>query len=242
MHMKRLISLAAIGILAAADPVLAADGLSGDASLGASYSGRDQASAKFREYWYDMHSMFALAPVGHVRYEFPSGGDQYFIAGSLDGRTGLADRSNDGTAAVEAGSYGLFKIKGDFTRIGHNFAFGAKSLYSGIGSGTLTLPDNVQQTMQNINDANQRASTLTAFDNGQAMPVDLLLRRDQVRAGFELQAMAPFTFNVDFAGEQRRGERPYGANFGFSNAIEIAEPVEYDTVNVAANVGYSDVL
>ena len=89
--MKRLISLAAIGILAAAAPVLAADGLSGDASLGASYSGRDQGSAKFREYWYDMHSMFALAPVGHVRYEFPSGGDQYFKIGRASCRERVSD-------------------------------------------------------------------------------------------------------------------------------------------------------
>src|SRR6185436_3077103 len=97
MNMKRLITVAAVGILASTAPAPGvADGLSGDASLGASYSGRDQNSAKFREYWYDMHSMFALAPEAHVRYEFPSGGDQYFIAGSMDGRTGLADRSNDG--------------------------------------------------------------------------------------------------------------------------------------------------
>jgi len=241
--MKRLISLAAIGILTAAGTARAEDGgFSGQASLGAAVNTGDKDTAKFREYWYDMHSMFSLAPEAHVRYEFPSGGDAYFIDGVLVGESGLQDRSTDGNASLEAGSYGLFKVKGEFTRIGHNFAFGAKSLYSGIGTGTLTLPDSMQQTMQNINDSNARAAALTTFDNALANPVDLMLRRDQVKAGIELQAMAPFTFNVDFAGEQRRGERPYGANFGFSNAIEIAEPIDYDTVNVTARASYADVI
>ncbi len=247
--MRRLNSWVMTGILAAAcgsalgsdgsTPLI--DGLSGQAGLGGSYSGRDQGNARFREYWNGMHSFFAVEPQANIRYEFGGGEVPLYAEGMLNGRSGLAGQSHDGNAGLAVGSYGLFKVRGSFSRIGHEFAHGARSLYGGVGTGDLTLDDKLQQAMWTTSTVD-RATILTSYYNNTAVPIDLGFRRDQVRAGVDLAAVEPLSVSVDVAGEQRRGTRPRGAATGGPGSLteEIPEPIDYDTLNVSGRVGYED--
>lgn len=244
MNRRRLLAaLAVAGVAAAGSPGRAVEGLSGSAGLGVAVSGRDEDNAKFREFWYDQRSAFGVTPQGHVRYEFGVAGIPFHAEAEVNARTGLTRRAHDGDAAVEAGSYGLFRIRGSFERIGHQFAHDAPSVYGGIGTGTLTLPDGLQATMQ-ASATPFRAGILDAAVDAADL-VDLGLRRDRVRAGAEVVALDPFTLAVEFAGERRKGARPYGTLFGSpgsNDVVEIAEPIDHDTVHLGLRAGYAGKL
>jgi len=235
-----LLALAAAGTTGSS--ARADDGISGEASVGGSYSGADQDNAKFREYWYDMHSAFAVFPRVRVEYDATVGDADLYVDGGLNGRSGIEGRSTDGDADIEAGARGLFRVSGSYKRIGHNFAYGARSLYGGIGTGELHFNDpNLQPTMTAVSATYYKVSTLNRFVDS-AESVNLGLRRDTVTLGVDMTALSPVTAGVTFSGEQRVGSRPFWSSFGMGNAVEIAEPIDYCTLNIGARVGYADTV
>ncbi len=46
------------------------------------------------------------------------------------------------------------------------------------------------------------------------------------------------SFSVSASHENRSGNRPYGASLGFSNAIEVPEPIHYQTTNLDTRLEY----
>lgn len=57
------------------------------------------------------------------------------------------------------------------------------------------------------------------------------LERRRARAVAEVGKMSRWSWKIDLRQETRDGSRPYGASFGFSNAIELPEPVRYNTTS-----------
>ena len=60
-----------------------------------------------------------------------------------------------------------------------------------------------------------------------ANSVDLALERDRLHTALGFGSLRGFSWGLDYKHEDRDGNRPYGASFGFSNATELPEVIDY---------------
>ncbi|MEK6777300.1 MAG: MtrB/PioB family decaheme-associated outer membrane protein [bacterium] len=217
---------------------MAADDVSGKVSAGIEYFGGDEDNAKFNEYRYQTNSNYG-ASVKMNLYSAPEGANLYrkFL---LNARS-----QEDLGLSLQEGSFGVYRFNLKFNRMGHNFAYDAPTLYSGNGSGVLSLPDAMQTDLQNntlpqnnSSTTNDLATRLSPYVNA-ANEIDLSLKRDTFAAGLEWMGFDPFTFGFDFSQERRDGSRPFGGTFGFSNAVEIPEPIDYTTTKYGLKGEYA---
>lgn len=208
---------------------------SGEASIGYREVEGERESAKFQEYRDLTDGTF-----GDVEWRYKSPND-YF----LDFRAYNIGKEDD-FIDLTTGKYGKFKVQLMYNKIPHRFAFDAKTLYAGAGSGNLVLTDLVQSQLQNVGtdnvgDLNGNGTpnepvdrnielanrTQEAFTN--AFSTDVELFRKIGRINLDLTAFNPVNVRVELMNEQRTGTRPFSGSFGFGNTIEIPEPIDYDT-------------
>ena len=214
-----------------AAPATADDGTTvGQVTGGFEFFSGDFNNAKFNEYRVDRHGPFggffnadflSMPTDGTHRYQFDLG---YRSLEDLDVNIGVLD-------------YGKYNIDLGYQRFGHDFANSVKSLYSGDGTGRLTIPSQVRDE---INPGGTFSLAGLRDAVGSAHTIDLFLTRDRFNAGFDWMSLGPLTLNADFGYEHREGDRPYGGTFGFGNAVEIPEPINYDTYNVKAGAEYAE--
>jgi len=261
--MHRIIKTLAIGILLATSvPAFAVDGLDGSVSVSAQSTGKDSKNAKYREYWYDMQNATAVGLEGAVNYQLP--GTDYYGSLGLGGRSGLTEKSTEPDASLVLGEYGLFKVSGEYTRIGHVYAFDSKTIYNGIGTGNLGIDPNVRtSTKMPVGGWTSgkspvaypsATSWVTILDDyeSRASLVDLMIRRDRVSTRVEGMPLMPasglvgrdrasaLVLGVNFDGEWRSGNYPFMANFGMGQQMEVPKTIDYQTVDVSADLGYND--
>ncbi|MEW5745365.1 MAG: MtrB/PioB family decaheme-associated outer membrane protein [Nitrospirota bacterium] len=129
---------------------------------------------------------------------------------------------------LSGGIWGKFKYDFFYDEIPHNITYGARSFYSGIGTGSLTgAPIPLAPGDVTIADA------WNAFDYS--------LKRKQYGGGIRLDAIRPFFFDVSAAREERDGIRPTAASTGTpgQGAVELPAPIDYVTNTLKAEAGYS---
>ncbi|MEZ5287219.1 MAG: MtrB/PioB family outer membrane beta-barrel protein [Vicinamibacterales bacterium] len=102
------------------------------------------------------------------------------------------------------------------------FSRDTRTLYSETAPGVLRIDDAIQQSVQS------GSTTLRDFQDV-ATRFDLRVRRyvTQMDVVFNASRDTDLYFNVRSV--KRSGEMPYGATFGFSNAVEVAAPVDTRT-------------
>jgi len=124
---------------------------------------------------------------------------------------------------IEGGKWGSFKYHFDYDEIPHNFTYGAKSFYTGVGGAKLTFP--TQPPSKDIN-------TWTTFDYS--------IERKNYGGGFKLDMLKPFYFDASVNREERKGLYPVGAAGTSSGgiAIELPAPINYMTDNLKLEAGY----
>lgn len=125
---------------------------------------------------------------------------------------------------LEGGKLGAFKYHFFYSEIPHNFTFGAKSFYSGIGTDSLTYP---------VHPPSTDVSTWSDFDYS--------LERKSYGGGIRLDMLKPFYVDASFSREDRDGIKPTAAA-GTSPggiAIELPEPVDYKTDTLKLEAGYA---
>ena len=187
-------------------------------------------SAKFQEYR-DLGSGFRLREL-HIWGDDP-GSDRYFdFLGRNVGR-------RDARLGLDYGTWGGWGVKVDYNKIPHRFGNNALFLWNITGPGHFEIADPSQQAVQNAIAAQFAASPAGvnyAFLRGLLTPylqaagsLDIGLRRDRTDMTFELGKMAKLGWALQIQHENRNGFRPYGGSFGFGNAPEIVEPIDYDT-------------
>ena len=122
---------------------------------------------------------------------------------------------------IEGGMWGKFKIDLFYNEIPHNFTFGARTFFLGVGRDTL------------IGAPNTNVATWDTFDYS--------IERRQYGGGLKLNLIKPFFFNASFQREEREGIKPTGADaFGSTDiALELPEPVRYLTNNLKLETGYA---
>ena len=130
------------------------------------------------------------------------------------------------------GRYGRFKVEGIYDEIPHSFAFDAKNIYSGAGSGTLTLGDR-----QDVAFADRAARLNSLMATGGTIDVELKRKKAELNA--DLLALDPFNFRVEMGRERKEGTRPFFGPFGLENTVEIPAPVNFDTTELRATGEYA---
>jgi MtrB/PioB family decaheme-associated outer membrane protein len=187
----------------------------------------DSNSAKFEEYR-DLDDGFRI-PWMHVTGESKNGDTD------LDLQVINAVR-DDARYSLGFGKPGTYNVFLDFNKIPHRFGNDGHMLYTQTGKGFLEIPDATQLALQTAITNAPRPSITFAFLNNLLAPylahanrVDLGLQRDRGLARVNLGSLGPWAFGFEYTHESRKGNRAYGGSFGFSNATEIPEPIDYDT-------------
>lgn len=189
-------------------------------SLGFFGVGDDHVSSKFQEFR-DVRSGITAGLDGHFR----SGNTYLNFVGRQIGR-------KDQDFVLDGGQAGIYQYALAYNETPHNYAFDARSLWAGIGTGNLLLPDGMQTDLQNsASNADLAAKTLRYVNSG-AEWVDLALHRQNIGAEFSVIATYPFVLKAAASNESRDGVRPWSASFGFGNFVELPWPVKYDTQDV----------
>lgn len=135
-----------------------------------------------------------------------------------------------------AGRYGLLV---DLNKIPHRFGNNGHMLWTRTGAGRLEIADGVQAALEGAV-ARQFAANRTgvnfSFLNNLLAPylatateVDLGLIRDRSLVRLDLGRMAKLGWTLEASHENRKGNRPFGASFGFNNVTELPEPIDYRT-------------
>lgn len=178
-------------------------------------------SAKFNEYR-DLQD--GVTGSVDLTYKEESG---YFI--DLKAREiGLDDQNT----SLQVGKYGKYKAEFIYDELPHRFAYDAKNLYAGAGSGNLTLSNSLREDLAAGISEHDRATILTNAVDGSAQNLDLEIMRKTGKVNIDITAFDPFSMRLELSREERDGTRPFFGPFGFHNTIEIPQPIDYDTSEI----------
>lgn len=144
---------------------------------------------------------------------------------------------------LSGGNYGNFKYSLWYNETPHNYTFGAKSFYSGIGTSLLDYGY--------VNSAVVGgAYTPTVPTNASLWnDFDYAIKRKDWGGNAELSFNMPVYFKVEVTRNEMKGIKANGAPSGvyatrtgatspFGNLVELPEPVDYVTNNLYLETGY----
>ncbi len=120
-------------------------------------------------------------------------------------------------------AYGKVKVKFEWDQIPLFFSTDTATPYTQASPGVLQISDAVQ------------GGTLATVV-GVATPFDLQLRRDIANFALTYEATKSLDLNVTFKNTNKSGQQPWGATFGFSNAVEVPLPIDHRTTDVGSSV------
>jgi len=150
----------------------------------------------------------------------------------------------------ETGQYGKWKAEFEFNRIPHRFAYDYGSLWSGIGSNELRVPDATQAALEattaggwqtnavQLAQNNARRDLLRDLINNSVTTDEVMLQRDRFKLDVTYMAMDPVTFGLEIAHEERNGGRPMRAYVNVEHSL--VEPIDYGTTSVAVWSAYDE--
>jgi MtrB/PioB family decaheme-associated outer membrane protein len=190
----------------------------------------DTNSSKFNEYR-DWDSGFAI-PKLEISGGTPDGDRYLSFTSQWVGR-------RDARYNFAYGQSGRWGMEIDYNKIPHRFGNDGRILFAETAPGRWELADSIQSSLQSTltqQFATNRNAITYAYLNNLLQPylrsaalVDLELQRDRTRATIDLGKMGRMAWGLEYTHENRTGNRPYGAAFGFGNAIELPEPIDYTT-------------
>lgn len=204
----------------------------GRVTAGVQAVGESERSSKFTEYRDVRRGTFVQALALDL-----TKGDAYFRLAAQN------LQQADQRLIAEAGRYGTFRLTAGYAETPHRFSFFGATPYVEPAPGVFTLNDVVRNAAQalvptgtNTNIAAARALVSSFLTS--AGPIDLGLRRKKLSLAVAYTPSLPLSLNISADHETRSGNRPYGAPLGFSNAIEVPEPIHYETTNLDTNLEY----
>jgi MtrB/PioB family decaheme-associated outer membrane protein len=196
----------------------------------------DTDSAKWEEYR-DMSSGFVI-PLLNIEGR---GADDRFL-----GFRARNVRRDDARYTFDYGVLDRWGLTVDYNKIPHRFGNNGRMLWTQTSPGVYQIADPVQLALQTALEkqfAANRALITFPFLNSlispylaTANPVDLGLERDRLNANLGFGSLRGFSWGLDYKHEDRDGNRPYGGSFGFSNATEVPEVIDY-SINDAELAG-----
>ncbi len=129
--------------------------------------------------------------------------------------------------AASLNQFGRIKATFEWNQIPLFFSQDTLTLYSVQSPGVLRIDDSIQSGIQGM------TTTLPAAA-GQADPFEMRLKRDI--ADFKLTYIATPSLDLDVQvkNTNKNGSQPWAGTFGFSNAVELAAPVDTRTTEFGA--------
>jgi MtrB/PioB family decaheme-associated outer membrane protein len=193
----------------------------------------DVQSSKFQEYR-DLSSGFRLQQF-HLFGDDAGAQSRYVdIHGTNVGR-------KDERIGLQAGTWGGWAVDVDYNSIVHNFGNGGVFLWNRTAPGVFDIPDAsqaaVQAAIEHQYALNPLGITYPFLHNlldpylRAANRIDVGLERHRTDVTLELGKMANLGWALQMQHENRVGTREFGGSFGFGNASEIVEPIDYKTDN-----------
>jgi MtrB/PioB family decaheme-associated outer membrane protein len=189
----------------------------------------DTNSSKWEEYR-DMSNGFVI-PYLHLTGEGSGDRELDFNAKNV--------RREDARYTLFYGVPGSYELTLDYNKIPHRFGNDGHMLWTRTGPGRLEIADPIQAALQGAiaaQFATNPAGITYAFLNrllspylATAQAINLGLERNRFLAQLDLGRMGPLSWGLEYDHEKRTGNRAYGGSFGFSNATELPEPIDYDT-------------
>jgi MtrB/PioB family decaheme-associated outer membrane protein len=187
----------------------------------------DPKSAKFEEFR-DVKDGVVTGVEAHYR-------DRDYFLNAVGRQLGRSDEDLN----IEGGKSGKYTFSFYEDQTPHNYDFGAQSLYSGIGTGNLTISDSIRTDIQNSTSIDDADTKLAGYVGQEAQSVNLRLEREKVGGDVTILATYPWLIQVGASDESRDGERPWSASFGFADFVEIPWAVHYDTHDIHINAEYT---
>uniref|UniRef100_A0A831U2G5 MtrB/PioB family decaheme-associated outer membrane protein n=1 Tax=Geobacter metallireducens TaxID=28232 RepID=A0A831U2G5_GEOME len=219
--MKKLIVTSVMAYAACAASAFGSDfsGTIGIGGIGAEIRGDE---AKFNEYR-DINS----GVTGNFAIDFARKGYYLEMMGENFGvNTDAGDSYDTQKYSINGGRFGSFKYNLFYDELPHNFTFGAKTLFSGVGSPALVAPVASNAAV---------ATALAAYTN----TFDYSLDRKKYGAGLEVSLNTPFFLSARFERSEVDGLYPLGSyNSTYGNAKELPAPIDYATNNLYLESGY----
>lgn len=145
---------------------------------------------------------------------------------------------DDQFVGAEAGRYGKYAIDATWDKFIHRYAIDARTLYSGVGSGYMSLDDTLQADIESAPNSVEVANRLKSYLPSAAVG-DPESTRDRRQLGFDLLALDPFTLRLDLGNEKREGVRPYAGAFNNSEMVALFQPIDYDTTEMKISGEYA---
>lgn len=143
--------------------------------------------------------------------------------------------------SLNFGHYNDWKVKAFYNETPHVFTTTYRSLWSGIGSDTLTL-----NGLPAGGGASAAAAQTAIRNTLAATPYgELSLVRKKGGARFDLNLTDSWKFFASYSNERRQGARPFGTVFGGGGGggnIETAESIDYTTHDLLAGLQFADSL
>lgn len=190
----------------------------------------DRDSAKYEEYREVPEGASTDLSLSHKQ------SDGYFF--ELDADDVAED---DQSINASIGKYGHFALDAGYDETPHNFAYDALSLYSGIGTDNLVLDDSLQSDLQNnATSVKEIADKLNTDYLPGAIVTDIKSSRKKAHTSLEVTTFEPVSLTLELDKEEKTGTRPLGVSFGFGNALEALEPINWDTTNFRATAEYAE--
>ena len=202
-----VIFCAVLGVGASAEERM----VSGEISVTAQHLNLEGEKAKFNEYR-DIRDGF----YGDLNLQYESG--NYY----LDFRASEAGRKTQ-SYELAGGKWGSFRYDFKYDQLPHNFTYGARSFYSGVGGANLSY---TTPPTTNI-------ATWSSFDYS--------VERRNYAGGFKLDKIKPFYVDISIAKETRKGVYPLAAAGTTPGGIgiELPAPIDYNTDNYKIEAGYA---
>ncbi len=146
---------------------------------------------------------------------------------------------------LRGGDYGNFKYGIFYDETPHNYSFGARTFFTGIGTDELDYSAASRPK-------NQDTRLTPAVSTNQSLwnQFDYSIQRKAYGSGIEVSLKSPFYFRLNAKQEERTGTKPLGADSGvfadiigtqtssFGNVVEMPEPVDYRTTTAIVEAGY----
>ena len=154
---------------------------------------------------------------------------------------GGAPGASDQFYRLQGGRYNDWKVSAWYDSIPQVFTTTYRSLWSGLGTDRLTLNGLAPGGTTSANAT--QANIVQALASVPASELQVVRRTAGAR--IEKKLSDSWSVSAALADETRKGSRPFGAVFGGGGGggnAEIAETIDYDTVNLSAGAQYRDAV
>jgi MtrB/PioB family decaheme-associated outer membrane protein len=162
------------------------------------------------------------------RFRFNKQTDQYLFIAQAD-HVGYRDQR----FSVGYNNYGRVKAAFVWNQVPLFFSQDTRTLYSTSSSGALTLDPAIQSGIQN------KTLTLAQAVTGASL-FDLRSKRDVADFNLVYSANRNVDLNFTVKNTIRNGSQPYGAGFGFTQAIEVPVPIDHRTTDIGSAIEFSN--